>query len=93
MDAVEFIKERKRYCMNIDMDCSTCGLSNEGIRCGYMNGIDNPKALVDFIEQWSKEHPKMTNADKLLEVFGKFRLSNITPEWLRQEYREPKGKK
>ena len=35
----------------------------------------------------------ITNADKMNEVFGQVKLSDITPNWLRQEYREPKGKK
>ena len=88
MDAVEFIKERQRFCMG--RRCYECDLYNN-IHCGIMNGIDNPKALVDFIEHWSKEHHVTTNADKLVETFGQIRFSDITPDWLKQEYKEPEG--
>lgn len=90
MDAVDFIKERQRFCYG--RNCDECGLRKRRIHCGSVNEINKPKALVDFIEQWAKEHPIVTNADKLVEVFGQIRLSDITPEWLKQEYREPEGK-
>ena len=85
MDAVKFIKERQRFCDG--RSCGKCELSNKRIHCGGMNYIDNPKALVDFIEQWSKENSIVTNADKLVEVFG-IRLGDITLDWLKQEYRD-----
>ena len=86
IDAVEYLKTMKRMCDQYN-GCSICPL-NETLACVY---VKNPEEAVDIVERWAKEHPKMTNADKLIEVFGKFRLSNITPEWLRQEYKEPKG--
>ena len=87
MDALKFFKEKERLCDSYT-GCETCPLN--GYVCDFG---DNPEKSVAIVEQWSKEHPKMTNASKLLEVFGRIRLSDITPDWLRQEYREPKGKK
>ena len=89
MDAVEFIKERQRYCK--DRSCKECALNNQDILCGNMNFIDNPEKLVDFIERWAKEHPIVTNSDKLVEVFGEIRYGDITPDWLKQEYKAPEG--
>ena len=91
MDAVEYLKTMKRICYQYTNGCNTCPLSGNN-SCVYGGAPEDPEEAVDIVEQWSKEHPVVTNADKLLEVFGKFRLSNITPEWLRQEYRESKGK-
>ena len=87
MDAVEYLKTMKRMC-NECGKCERCPL-NKAYSCVYE---ENPEEAVAIVEQWLKEHPKMTNADKLIKVFGRIRLSDITPDWLRQEYREPKGK-
>ena len=92
MDAVEYLKTMKRMCYQYDKGCNTCPL-NEIHSCVYGGDPEDPEEAVDIVEQWSKEHPKITNASKLLEVFGRIRLSDITPDWLRQEYKEPRGKK
>lgn len=63
MDAVEYLKERARMCNSYER-CSECPLLNVG--CGE----SNPDETVDIVEQWSREHPVMTNAMKFEEVFG-----------------------
>ena len=90
MDAVEYLKTMKRMCDQYE--CNTCPLSGNN-SCVYDGNPEDPEEVVKIVEQWLKEHPVITNADKLIKVFGKIRLFDITPEWLRQEYREPKGKK
>lgn len=87
MDAVEYVKAMKRMCESHDSKCRDCLLSTVG--CGYSGDVE---AAVAIVEDWAKEHPIVTNAEKLVEVFGKIRLKDITPEWLKQEYREPEGK-
>ena len=86
MDAVEFFKETKRLC-NSYVVCDGCPLF--GYFCDFSDDLE--KSVV-VVEQWSREHPKMTNADKLVEVFGPITFNDITSEWLGQEYREPEGK-
>ncbi len=68
MDAVEYIKERERMCADHD-DCVGCGLRCE-IRglCG--EDAMRVEDVVRVVEQWSREHPVMTNAQKFEEVFG-----------------------
>nr|DAK83844.1 MAG TPA: hypothetical protein [Caudoviricetes sp.] len=75
MDAVEFLKEAKRYCRwckNTTQDgkkrlCEVCYFEN-------LNDIFNlhPMAyrkFVEMVEQWSKEHPVITRQSKLLNLF------------------------
>ena len=89
MDAVEYLKERARMCRSFNLICSDCPLFNGG--CGE----SNPDEAVDIVEQWSKEHPVMTNAMKFEEVFG---CSSPKPgyylpdAWWDEPYKEPEGK-
>lgn len=90
MDAVEYLKERARMCNSYER-CSECPLLNVG--CGE----SNPDETVDIVEQWSREHPVMTNAQKFEKVFGKDALDilDLSCEldiWLDQPYKEPEGK-
>jgi hypothetical protein len=64
MDAVEYLKERARICKSFNRFCAGCPLFSVG--CGK----GNPDEAVDIVEQWSREHPVMTNAMKFEEVFG-----------------------
>ena len=47
--------------------CSDCPLDNEV-------GICNIYKSIEIVENWAKEHPIKTNADKFKEVFGVERL-------------------
>ena len=75
MDAVEFIKEAKRYCKwckNTTQDgkkrlCDVCYFEK-------LNDVFNlhPMAyrkFVETIEQWAKEHPVKTRQSELLKLF------------------------
>ena len=77
MEALDFLKEAKRMCLAIGC-CSDCQL-------GYGCVVDDVKKVPDrvlesnclVVEQWSKEHPIITNAQKFKEVFGEKRLSDL----------------
>lgn len=71
MEAKEYMKELRRmldtfgrtggYCDGVD--CNKCPLD-------ALNDKDCfTEKAVDIVEQWSKEHPKRTYLDVLLEVF------------------------
>lgn len=89
MDAVKFLKECNRICATVD--CLDCPLHDEHI---CMHGIEEgeEEKAVSIVEQWSKEHPVMTNRMKIKEVFGCNPSIHLIDDcWLDEEYKEPKG--
>ena len=89
MDAKEYIKAYNRhvktYCAHDA--CTKC--ERTGKDCGVLS-----EEMVDFIEQWSKEHPIKTNMNKIVEVFGEMAVSRFAKypelyEWLKEEYQKP----
>lgn len=69
MDALEFLKEAKRQCSSTT--CEVCRNESYAVLCPLSEYPDEKlKKLVSGIEQWSKEHPVITNAKKFEEVFG-----------------------
>lgn len=94
MDAIVFLRELKRMCNSIE--CSECIIDEKSVEKGcscLKYAEDFPKETVDGVEQWSKEHPVITNGAKFEEVFGRTYMSlpSFVGEWLEQEYKEPKG--
>lgn len=69
MDALEFLKERKRMCHSFGVSCDGCPLKYEN--------CTNPSNLSDEIfdgniaavEQWSKEHLRKTRQSVFLEQY------------------------
>jgi hypothetical protein len=109
MDAVKFIKEDTRMC-DSHYRCSRCPISQEIMKgdevflsCGQFRRA-HPDVYVSVVEQWSKEHPLVTNAQKFKEVFGvgpeycssPLRTSEtgnvLAHEWWDEPYKEPEGK-
>ena len=68
MDALEYLKEKNRMCYRNSeyQHCSICPFESECCQCED----DRPEEAVRIVEEWSKAHPKQTNADKFKEVFG-----------------------
>ena len=82
MDAVEFLKEAKRYCKwckNTTQDgkkrlCDVCYFEK-------LNDIFNlhPMAyhkFVETVEQWTKEHPVKTRQSEFLKMFPNARIES-----------------
>lgn len=79
MEAVEFLKEYNRMC-DIEGSCVACDYRNELINhikfigefeyetC-LMLTMENPEFSVEYVEQWSKEHPKKTRLKDFLEKY------------------------
>lgn len=72
MDAVEYFKEKARMAQSCRIDCKSCGLSN------YKNGTnlgckhfeyENPDRAIEIVENWSKAHPRKTQADLFFERY------------------------
>ena len=91
MEAFEFLKEAKRMCLTLGC-CSDCNL-------GYGCAIDGVKSLPDIVlesnclvvEQWSKDHPIVTNAQKFKEIFGlpAHCMIDQDAQWWDEPYKEP----
>ena len=59
MDAVEYVKQRRRMC-DYYVNCGDCPAGNyEG--CASLNEIPN---LVPIVEKWVKAHPVKTRQDE-----------------------------
>lgn len=73
MDAVEFLKEKKRMCETIS--CSSCKLSyfdnGSGQSCTIFIA-DNPIKAVEEVEKWNKSHPRKTILDDFREKYPNF---------------------
>lgn len=67
MEAVKFLKERGRMCESA-RNCDGCRL--KFYQCQRYTIVDNPEMVVHIVENWSKEHPIKTRAQKFEEVFG-----------------------
>lgn len=67
MEALEFLKERKRMCRFFGESCKGCPL--EGTKCVVSRIVpdEDYKRIIATVEQWSKEHPRKTRQDVFLE--------------------------
>lgn len=68
MDALEFLRERKRIC-NSYKDCEGCPL--EGTKCvvGSIVPDEDYKRIIATVEQWSAAHPRKTRQSVFLEQY------------------------
>lgn len=66
MDALEFLRERKRMCTSCK-GCDGCPL--EGTHCvlSYVTDDEDYERIIATVEQWSKEHPRKTRQSVFLE--------------------------
>ena len=74
MDALEYFKIKKRMTNKCEMDCVDCPLyyanSNKQLGCKRFEML-YPKEAIKIVEDWEKEHPFVTNADKYKEIIRK----------------------
>ena len=75
MDALEFLKERKRMC-DYYSHCKGCPL--DGSKCVIDSPVsdENCKRFVATVEQWSKEHPRKTRQSVFLEQYPEARIGD-----------------
>lgn len=70
MDAVEYLKIRKRMCENAS-DCDACllGTYNNGrYRCDKFEEA-HPGRAVAIVEKWAAKHPIKTRQSELMKLF------------------------
>lgn len=83
MDAVLFLKERKRMCEHFDRCSYGCPLNNvrgDEVCLEYMK--DEPEKCVKIVETWSRENPVKT---MMMDFFEKF------PNAPKDAFGEPRG--
>jgi len=93
MEALDFLKEAQRMCESYP-DCKGCPLIN--FACGFIRCIErfsdaDIQCQIKVVEQWSKEHPIITNARKFEEVFGlpAHCMIDQDAQWWDEPYKEP----
>ena len=96
MEAIEFLKEYNRMC-TMHKSCRGCPLEMDN--CAGCGDEFSEKQIINIIEkteQWRKEHPLVTNAQKFKEVFGGEAIYAISSpnvqalkDWLDEPYKEP----
>ena len=70
MDAVEYVKQRKRMC-DYYVNCGDCP-AVQYEECSSLNGI--PK-MIPIVEQWAKEHPVKTRQSEFLKMYPDAEIS------------------
>lgn len=80
MDAVKFIKERKRMCNG--RPCATCPLFTVH-RLEYLHDckdwcMDHPEASVTVVEKWAEEHPRETRQSEFLKQWPNAKMNPFT---------------
>lgn len=103
MDAVNFLKEAKRMCDSMT-DCIYCpfeyknGLNESKCSCPvetdqHKFGTDELEDVINTVSAWSTVHPRKSNKEKFIEVFGtldkdKFMRDEFAwQKWLDEEYK------
>lgn len=76
MEALEFLKERKRMCRSF---CGSCrGCPCEKVRCALnsLTSDDDYKQIVAAVEEWSAAHPRKTRQSVFLEQWPNCMMGN-----------------
>lgn len=99
MDALKFVEEYERMCKHHDK-CKGCRFDEANYDCP--DSYDLADLIVE-VEQWSKEHPKKTNGQVILDIlfnmgatcidtvkYGYNRKIEISvgADWWEEEYKE-----
>lgn len=79
MDAIEFIKEKKRMCKSYSSCTDTClirkSMDESRSTCiGYC--FEYPEKAVAIVERWSAEHPAKTRQSEFLKMFPNAKVGN-----------------
>lgn len=95
MDALAFLRERKRMC-NSYKCCVGCPLAESHCIISSATSDEEFKKMTDVVEQWSKEHPRKTRQRVFLEYFPEAELDasgviTICPAPLSCDYRSCGG--
>lgn len=96
MEALEFLKERKRMCRFFGGSCKGCPCEN--VRCEINAHVsdDDYKRVVATVEEWSAAHPLKTRQSVFLEQWPEAHVSAngslcLCPASVSAAYRDENG--
>lgn len=71
MDAVKFLKEKKRMCdfFHNQALCSKCPIQKLECGIGELGDVEHMIAAVEAVEKWAAEHPTKTRQSVFLERY------------------------
>ena len=77
MEALEFLKERKRMCRSFGGSCTGCPC--EKVRCALNAHVsdDDYKRIVAMVEEWSAAHPRKTRQSVFLEQWPEANIDDL----------------
>lgn len=92
MDALEFLKERKRMCTSCK-NCDGCPLAGTHCVLSYATDDEDYERIIATVEKWSKEHPLRTRQSVFLEQYPEACLDTdgvlrICPKSVSDAYRD-----
>ena len=95
MDALEFLRERKRMC-NSYKECRDCPLEKTVCTGSGTMPDEERKKIIATVEQWSKEHPRKTRQSVFLEQYpeaelGKDGVITLCPMVISAAHRDSNG--
>ena len=73
MDALEFLRERKRMC-NSYKNCDGCPLAESYCVIGPVTSDEDCERTIATVEKWSEEHPRKTRQSVFLEQWPEAEL-------------------
>lgn len=76
MDALEFLKERKRMCNSYN-GCDGCSLAESHCIISHVMSDEACEEIAAAVEQWSKEHPRKTRQSVFLEQYPETQIDDI----------------
>ena len=95
MDALEFLRERKRMC-NSYKGCEDCPLAKG--RCVIGTSDEDCERIIATVERWSKEHPidRKTRQSVFLERYPEAKIDNtgvldVCPTLIVYSHRKDEG--
>ena len=96
MEALEFLKERKRMCNSYE-HCKGCPLERGFCNFGPNAPEEVYERIIAAVEQWSKDHPRKTRQSVCLEQFPEANLDAhgcvcVRPCYLSATHRNAYGK-
>lgn len=68
MEALEFLKERKRMC-NSYKGCCDCPLESSHCVISHVTSDEDYERIIATVERWSKKHPRKTRQSVFLEQY------------------------
>lgn len=72
MEAIKFLEEAKRMCRSHDV-CEGCPVLTKEDSCAInielKSSSQELKRIVESVQKWSSDHPKVTRLSNLLRIF------------------------